>query len=78
MVAKQITAAAGPRAAALVEAIAAAIGTGVTTWERQDDAGAPQLDAAAIEAIAERIRAAPGERVLLVIDAGGVQVIGVA
>ncbi|MCH8199628.1 MAG: hypothetical protein IIA54_06125, partial [Chloroflexi bacterium] len=47
----------------------------VTTWERQDDAGAPELDAPAIEAIAERIRAAPGERVLLVIDADGVQVI---
>ena len=29
----------------------------------------------AIEAIAERVRAAPGERVLLVIDADGVQVI---
>ena len=74
-VAKLITAAAGPRAAALVSAIGAAIGTGVTTWARQDDAGAPELDAQAIEAIAERIRAAPGERVLLVIDTDGVQVI---
>ena len=74
-VAKQVTAAAGPRAATLVSAIAAAIGTGVTTWARQDDAGAPELDAPAIEAVAERIRAAPGERVLLVIDADGVQVI---
>ena len=74
-VAKQVTAVAGPRAAALVDAIAAAAGTDVTTWARQDDAGAPQLDATAIEAIAERIRAAPGERVLLVIDADGVQVI---
>ena len=74
-VAKQVTAAAGPRAAALVGAIATAIGTGVTTWARQDDAGAPELDGQAIEAIAERIRAAPGGRVLLVIDADGVQVI---
>ncbi len=74
-VAKQVTVAAGPRAAALVDAIAAAIGTGVTTWERQDDAGAPELDAQAIEAIADRIRAAPGDRVLLVIGADGVQVI---
>ena len=75
VVAKQVTAAAGPRAAALVEAIATAIGAGITTWERQDDAGAPELDASAIEGIAERIRATPGERVLLVIDGDGVQVI---
>lgn len=74
-VAKQVTAVAGPRATALVDAIAAAAGAVVTTWARQDDAGAPQLDAPAIEAIAERVRAAPGERVLLVIDADGVQVI---
>ena len=76
-VAKQVTAAASPQAAALVDAIATAIGTGITTWERQDDAGAPELDAEAIEAIAERIRSAPGVRVLLVIDADGVQVIAV-
>ena len=76
-VAKQVTVAAGPRAAALVDAIAAAIGTRVTTWGRRDDAGAPELDAQAIEAIAERIRAAPGDRVLLVIDADGVQVVPV-
>ena len=76
-VAKQVTVAAGPRAAALVDAIASAAGTAVTTWERQDDAGAPELDATAIETIAERIRAAPGDRVLLVIDADGVQVIPV-
>ena len=74
-VAKQVTAVAGPRGSALVDAIAAAAGAVVTTWARQDDAGAPQLDAPAIEAIAERVRAAPGERVLLVIDADGVQVI---
>ena len=74
-VAKQITVAAGPRAAALVDAIASAAGTAVTTWERQDDAGAQELDATAIETIAERIRAAPGDRVLLVIDGDGVQVI---
>lgn len=74
-VAKQVTAVAGPQATALVDAIAAAAGAVVTTWARQDDAGAPQLDAPAIEAIAERVRAAPGERVLLVIDADGVQVI---
>lgn len=76
--AKQVTAVAGSRAAELVDAIAAAAGADVTTWERQDDAGVPQLDAAAIQAIAERIRAAPGERVLLVIDGDGVQVIAVA
>ncbi|MCH8973511.1 MAG: hypothetical protein IH869_00395, partial [Chloroflexi bacterium] len=38
-VAKQVTAVAGPRGSALVDAIAAAAGAVVTTWARQDDAG---------------------------------------
>ena len=65
------------RFALLAVGLCTAAGADVTTWARQDDAGAPQLDATAIEAIAERIRAAPGERVLLVIDGDGVQVIPV-
>ena len=74
---KQVTVAASPSATAVVGAIAASLGTALTTWERRDDAGVPDLDAEAVADVAERIRSAPGERVLLVVDATGVQVIPV-
>jgi hypothetical protein len=75
-VTKEITAAASASASSLIDAIATLLGTSVTHWERTDGAPAPQLSERQIENVAERVRETASERVLLVIDGRGVQVIG--
>ena len=74
---KQITAAAPAGAESIVNAIAARIGASVAVWRRQDDARPPELTAQQLDDIAARVQSAPGDRVLLVLDADGVQVIPV-
>jgi hypothetical protein len=72
---KQVTAAAPSSASTLIDAIASRLGTRVTVWERLDRSSAPDLTGRELDLIVARIQAAPGEQVLLVIDAEGVQVI---
>ena len=72
---KEVTAVAPASARALVEAIARRLGTEVTRQERRDSMGAPELSEAELDQLAERVRSAAGERILLVIDGDGVQVI---
>jgi hypothetical protein len=74
---KIVTAAAPVGAEAIVNAIATSIGVSITVWQRQDQAGTPELTPQQIDDIAERVNAAPGEQVLLVLDGQGVQVIPV-
>ena len=74
---KQITAAAPAGAESIVNAIAERIGASVAVWRRQDDARPPELTPQQLDDIAARVQSAPGDRVLLVLDADGVQVIPV-
>ena len=76
-VVKQVTAAAPEGARGLIDALAERIGARTTFWGRRDEAGTPTLTAEEMDHIAEQIAAAPGERVLLVVDGDGVRVIPV-
>ena len=73
---KQVIVLADDAGAALGQAIADRLSYGVVSWQRRDDAGTPgPLPAAELDAIAARIASAPGEQLLLVIDASGVHVV---
>jgi hypothetical protein len=63
-------------AEALAEGLGERLGVRAERWVRADDAPAPALGAAEMDALAGRIRQAPGERVLVVIGPEGAQVIG--
>jgi hypothetical protein len=62
-------------AEALAEGLDERLGVRAERWGRTDGSGAPALEAAALDALAERVRQAPGERVLVVIGPEGAQVI---
>ncbi|MEE8518994.1 MAG: hypothetical protein V3S98_07705, partial [Dehalococcoidia bacterium] len=73
--AKQVTVVAGPNAADLVATLAGRLNAIPITYERSDDPAAPRLSERQIENVVERARSAPGNRVMLIVDSRGVQVI---
>ena len=72
---KQVTMVAGPNAKALIQELCALLHTIPITNERSDNPANPKLSRRQIEDVAERARSAPGNRVMLIIDSRGVQVI---
>ena len=72
---KRVTALVSSDGAAAVEALERALGTSITRRIRADAAGAPSLSDDEASAIAERIRSAPGEEVVLVVDSDGVRMV---
>lgn len=76
-VAKRVSAVAVPAAQALLDALGVRLGVTVAVQTRRDDAGAPEPSGDEIDTLVEQIRSAPGDAVLLVVDAAGVQVIAV-
>jgi hypothetical protein len=72
---KRITAVASGSARFVVNRIASGANATVTHWERRDSAGAPDLTDEQASIHAAAVSNAPGEHVLLVVDASGVQVI---
>lgn len=72
---KALTLALPSGAEALAAGLEQRLGVRVERWTRTDEAGAPSLDADALDALAERIRGAKGERVLVVIGPEGAQVV---
>ncbi|MBF8299424.1 MAG: hypothetical protein HW397_473 [Dehalococcoidia bacterium] len=73
---KRVIAMSGPEAREAVTRLEAALGYPVTWWRTLDAAaGAPALLEAELPALAERIAQAPGTRIVLVLDAGGVKVL---
>ena len=72
---KRITAVATAAGQTVVNRIAFQASATVTAWERRDDAGTPELTDDQAAAAVATVISAPGEHVLLVVDAQGVQVI---
>ncbi len=72
---KRVTALAGAGGMGLVDALEGALGTSIPRLRRADEAGAPALSEHEAAAIAQRIREAPGEEVVLVVDDDGVRVV---
>lgn len=72
---KRVTALVSAEGAALVESLERALGTSIERRIRADAAGAPSFSDDEASAIAERIREAPGEEVVLVVDSGGVRIV---
>ena len=72
---KRVTALVSAEGAPLIEALERALGTGIERRIRADAAGAPTLSDDEASALAERIREAPGEEVVLVVDNEGVRVV---
>ena len=72
---KLVTALVSGESAALVDALEQALGTSIARRIRADAAGAPSLSDDEAAAIAERIREAPGNEVMLVVDSDGVRVV---
>ena len=72
---KRVTALVSADGAALVESLERALGTSIERRIRADAAGAPSLSDEEASAIAERIREAPGEEVVLVVDGDGVRMV---
>jgi hypothetical protein len=75
-VAKAITALAAEPAQALLQQLQPRLGgVSIRVWRRLDGGEAPVLTEAELEELRERIIQAPGDRVLLTVDAAGVQVV---
>jgi hypothetical protein len=74
-VAKGITALASEPAQALVRQLQSRLGVNIRVWQHLEGGEAPNLTEAELDAVRERIIETPGDRVLLTIDASGVQVI---
>ncbi|MXW29435.1 MAG: hypothetical protein F4Z88_01425 [Chloroflexi bacterium] len=72
---KRVTALVSTEGAALVDALERALGTTIERRIRADATGAPSLSDDEASAIAERIREAPGEEVVLVVDDEGVRIV---
>ena len=72
---KRIIAVASGAAKSLVNRIASQANATVTLWERRDDPGAPELTDDETSALADAVSGAPGEHVILIVDASGVQAI---
>ena len=74
---KQVTVVATSAARPIIDALEAKAGIRFTVWERRDDAGVPVVTDERSDALVSSIADAPGQRVLLLIDATGVHVIPV-
>lgn len=74
-VAKGITVLASEPAQALVPRLQSRLGVNLRVWRRLDGDAAPSLTEVELDEVRERIIATPGDRVLLAIDAAGIQVI---
>ncbi|MCY4448383.1 MAG: DUF5671 domain-containing protein [Chloroflexi bacterium] len=72
---KRVTALVSADDAALIEALERALGTSIERRIRADAAGVPSLSHDEASAIAERIRNAPGEEVVLVVDGDGIRIV---
>jgi len=72
---KQVTALVSAEGIEAVDALERALGTSIARRIRTDASGAPLLSDDEASAIAERIREAPGEEVVLVIEGDGVRVV---
>lgn len=70
---KRVTALVAPEAEGLVREIEQRLGYRIILWRSLADGGAPALVPADIDAVPDRITQAPGDRVLLIIDASGVR-----
>ena len=73
--AKRVTALASAEGAGVIDALERALGASIARRIRADAAGAPSLSDDDAAAIAERIRNAPGEEVVLVVDGDGVRIV---
>ena len=74
---KLITVVAPGGASAVIDRMEEKVGIRFSVWERRDDAKVPTLSDEHVDAIANAIASASGQRVLLLIDSNGVQVIPV-
>ena len=72
---KHVTALVGAEGATVIDALERALGASIVRRIRADAAGAPSLSDNEASAIAERIREAPGEEVVLVVDDEGVRIV---
>ncbi|MDE2836204.1 MAG: DUF5671 domain-containing protein [Chloroflexota bacterium] len=72
---KRVTALVSAEGMGLVDALERALGTTIERRIRADAAGAPPLSDDEAAAMAERIREAPGEEVVLVVDDDGVRIV---
>ena len=72
---KRVTALVSAEGAPLIEALERTLGTSIARRIRADAAGAPTLSDDEASALAERIREAPGEEVVLVVDNEGVRLV---
>ena len=72
---RRLTALVGAEGAATVEALERTLGAPIERRIRADAAGVPALSDDEASAIAQRIREAPGEEVVLVIDDDGVRIV---
>ena len=72
---KRVTALVSAEGMGAVDALERALGTSIERRIRADAAGAPSLSDDEASAIAERIREAPGEEVVLVVDDEGVRIV---
>ncbi|MSQ16340.1 MAG: hypothetical protein EXR54_02040 [Dehalococcoidia bacterium] len=72
---KGITALASEPAQALVQQLQSCLGVNILVWRRLDGGEPPNLTEVELDAVRQRIIETPGDRVLLTIDASGVQVI---
>lgn len=72
---QHVTALVSAEDASAIDALERALGTTIERRIRADAAGAPALSDDEAAAIAERIREAPGEEVVLVVDSDGVRIV---
>ena len=72
---KRVTALVSAEGGSLIEALESALGTSIERRIRSDAAGVPSFSDDEASAIAERIREAPGEEVVLVVDDEGVRIV---
>ena len=72
---KRVTALVSAEGMAAVDALERALGAGIARRTRADTPGAPALSDEEAASVAERIREAPGEEVVLVVDSDGVRIV---
>ena len=72
---KRITALVSAEGMLTVDALERALGASISRLRRADQPGAPSLSDDEAASIAERIRSAPGEEVVLVVDNDGVRIV---
>ena len=72
---KRVTALVSAEGASIVDTLERALGATIERRTRADAAGAPALSDEEAASIAERIREAPGEKVVLVVDSDGVRIV---